>query len=290
MKIYQIPGKIIHRFPQLLKWLSDEKFLQFMFWYKTGKKLQIKNPRTYNEKLQWIKLNDRDPSYTLMVDKYEAKKYVESIIGAEYIVPTYGVWDQFDEIDFDKLPDAFVLKCTHDSGGIVICDNKRNLDFKKARKKINKSLKRNYYWAGREWPYKNVNPRIIAEQYLGSSKNKPINDYKVYVFGGNAYMMMINSDRGIDTRADYFDRNYNWLDFTWGYKHADILPTKPKNYELMFNLAEKIAGDLKQLRVDFYEVDGAILFGEMTFFDGGGFDSIEPYEWDLRLGNMINLK
>lgn len=285
----RIIGKLIHRYPKMLKWVSDEKFLKFMFRYKTGDKLNLDNPITYNEKLQWIKINDRKPEYTKMVDKYEVKKYVSDLIGSEYIVPTYGVWDRFDDINFDKLPNKFVLKCTHDSGGLVICHNKKELDLKKARKKINRSLKRNYYWAGREWPYKNVKPRIIAEKLLENEPGKIINDYKVYTFSGKAFMVMINTDRGIDTKADYFDVNFNKLDFVWGYKHAEIQPSKPLNYELMLKLAEKISNNMRTLRVDFYEINDQIYFGEITFFDGGGFDKIIPYEWDERLGKLINL-
>ena len=164
------------------KFMSDEAYLKFMYKLKMKRKLNLSDPQTFNEKLQWLKIYDRKPEYTTMVDKYEAKKYVADIIGEEYIIPTLGVWDRFEDIDFDELPDQFVLKCTHDSGGLVICRDKSKLDLKAAKKKINKSLKRNYYWIGREWPYKNVRPRIIAEKFMTDPTSDDLQDYKFFFF------------------------------------------------------------------------------------------------------------
>lgn len=276
--------------------LSDEEFLKRKFKARLGYTLNLDNPKTYNEKIQWLKIHDRRPIYNTMVDKYEVKKYVASIIGEEYIIPTIGVWDKYEDIEFDTLPDQFVLKCTHDSGGLVIVPDKHKLDLKIAKRKITKCLKNNYYFVGREWPYKDIKPRIIAEKYLTEeSKNtsygetSPLKDYKIYTFNGVARLCMINQDRKVHTRADYFDRNYKWLDFKWGYDHAEVPPPKPRNYELMYELAEKLAVDSTELRVDFYEVNGRVFFGELTFFDGSGFDRIEPIEWDYKLGSMIKL-
>lgn len=288
--------------------MRDDVYLKRMFEIAMGYELNLDNPQTYNEKLQWLKLHDHNPRYTTMVDKYAVKDYVASIIGKEYIIPTLGVWDKFDDIDFNALPNQFVLKCTHDSGGLVICKDKNKFDINSAAKKINKSLKYNFYYYGREWPYKNVKSRIIAEKYMeeGSefglyekemknslgNKTKEISslrDYKIYTFNGEAKMCMINQDRGHHTRADYFDRDYNWFDFTWGYDHADVPPEKPRNYEKMFELAEKLAVGTVELRVDFYEVDGKIYFGELTFFDGSGFDKIEPKSYDEMLGSWMRL-
>lgn len=275
--------------------MRDDVYLKRMFEIAMGYELNLDNPQTYNEKLQWLKLHDHNPRYTTMVDKYVVKDYVASIIGKDYIIPTLGVWDKFDDIDFNALPNQFVLKCTHDSGGLVICKDKNKFDINSAAKKINKSLKRNFYYYGREWPYKNVKPRIIAEKYMKDSiGNKAeeissLRDYKIYTFNGDAKMCMINQDRGHHTRADYFDRAYNWFDFTWGYDHADVPPEKPRNYEKMFELAEKLAVGTVELRVDFYEVDGKIYFGELTFFDGSGFDKIEPKSYDKMLGSWMRL-
>lgn len=274
--------------------MPDEEYLRRLFKVKMGYELNLDNPQTYNGKLQWLKLHDRKPIYTTMVDKYEVKKYVADIIGDEYIIPTLGVWDRFEEIDFDKLPNQFVLKCTHDSGGLVICRDKAQLNLDEAREKITSSLKQNYYYKFREWPYKSVKPRVIAEEYLeeigeDQERRRVINDYKIYTFNGEAKLCMINQDRGVHTRADYFDRDYNWLDFTWGYDHADVTPPKPGNYEKMFQLAEVLSKDTIELRVDFYQVNGRIYFGELTFFDGSGFDRIDPIEWDRKMGSWMNL-
>ena len=224
-----------------------------------------------------------------MVDKYAVKMYVANKIGEEYIIPTLGVWDSFDEIDFDKLPDQFVLKCTHDSHSVIICKDRSKFDIDTARTRINSGLKRNFFYYGREWPYKNVPPRIIAEKYMEDAKVRELRDYKIYTFNGKAKFCMINTDRGTDTRADYFDESYNWLDFTWGYPHADVKPEKPANYEKMFELAEKLAKGTATLRVDFYEVNGQIYFGELTFFDASGFDKIIPESYDLKFGSWIKL-
>lgn len=270
------------------KSMDDEKYLRKKYEYTIGEKLNLDNPKTFNAKLQWLKLNDKRDIYTKMVDKYEVKEYVSGKIGERYIVPTYGVWDSFDQINFDLLPNSFVLKCTHDSGGLVICRDKRSLDIEDARRKIEKCLKTNYFWLGREWPYKNVKPRIIAEKYLGDS-DVAINDYKIYAFNGHAKIMMINQDRGAHTKADYFDRGFNELDFMWGYDHAEIKPQKPSNFDKMFELADLLSIGLPEIRVDFYEVNGTVYFGELTFYDGSGFAPILPKKWDEYLGDFIEL-
>ena len=286
----------------LLKWIPDDLFLKVRYRGEMNKPLNLRNPQTFNEKLQWLKLYDRKPEYTVMVDKYAAKQYVAAKIGEQYIIPTLGVWEHFDDIDFDSLPNQFVLKCTHDSGGLVVCKDKSSLDKTAAREKLEKSLKQNYYWSGREWPYKNVPPRIIAEKYMSNNQekdnegillsineNSDLKDYKFYCFNGTMKFVMINSDRNSDkpTKADYFDRDFNWLDFTWGYAHAEIRPEKPEKFEEMVFLAEKLSKGLSHIRVDFYECDGKVYFGELTFYDGSGFDAIEPIEWDYKIGKLI---
>lgn len=275
--------------------MPDDVFLKRMYKIKTGRELDLENPKTFNEKLQWLKIHDRKPVYTTMVDKYAAKDYVASTIGKEYIIPTLGIWDSFDEIDFDALPNQFVLKCTHDSGGLIICRDKTRFDYDAAREKISVCLKRNYYDVYREWPYKNVPPRVLAEKYMEETfhirdgAEQVLNDYKIYTINGKAMLCMINQDRGMHTTADYFDREFNWLDFTWGYSHAAVRPSKPKCYEKMFQLAERLAVQTTELRVDFYIINEQIFFGELTFFDGSGFDMINPQQWDEILGALIKL-
>lgn len=279
----------------LLKWMPDAMYLKKKYKILLGKELNLDNPKTFNEKLQWLKIHDRKPEYTIMVDKYAVKRYVADRIGEEYIIPTLGVWEHFDDIDFDSLPNQFVLKCTHDSGGVVICRDKRTFDKTATKKKIEKCLKRNYYWSGREWPYKNVPPRIIAEKYMvddyETEKDESLKDYKFYCFNGKMQFVMINSDRNSakSTKADYFDRDFNWLDFTWGYEHAEMRPQKPDKFEKMISTVEKLAQGLPHIRVDLYECNGQIYFGELTFFDGSGFDKIEPIEWDYKIGEMLKL-
>lgn len=288
-KIERVVSYLARR--QSLTFISDKVFLQIYYYLKTGKKLNLKNPRTYNEKLQWIKLYDRNKLYTQLVDKYEVRKYVEKVIGEEILIPLIGVWDSFDKINFDELPDKFVLKCTHDSGGIVICDDKVNLNISLVKNKINKCLKRNFYNIWREWPYKYVPHRIIAEEYMQDKKDNDLKDYKFYCFDGEVKLIVINSDRSSNnsTKGDYFDKNFDVINLTWGFEHHDVLPEKPKQFDKMIEIAEKLSNNLKHVRVDLYFCNNNIYFGEMTFFDGSGFTEIKPEEWNLKLGEYINL-
>lgn len=275
---------------RVLRVLPDPLYLRLRYLIAFRKPLHLKNPRTFNEKLQWLKLYDRNPEYTRMVDKFEAKKYVAERIGEEYIVPTLGVWDRFEEIDFDALPDQFVLKCTHDSGGMVICKDKKSLDLDGARKKITACLKENYYWDYREWPYKHVKPRIIAEPYLHDDETGELRDYKFYTFGGEVKALLIISGRDTpDASGDYFDAEFHHLDMQWGYKNAKVLPAPPKSMEEMIRLAQLLSKSTPELRVDFYEINGKPFFGEMTFFDGGGFEKIVPEKWDRIFGDWVTL-
>ena len=271
-------------------WMSDETYLKIAYRIKMGKNLNLNPPVTFNEKLQWLKIHDRRPEYTTMVDKYEAKKWIADRIGEEYIIPTLGVWEHFDEIDFDKLPNQFVLKCTHDSGGLVICRDKSKFDKKAARKKIETCLKHNFFWGQREWPYKNVKPRIIAEKYMEDSAINELRDYKFFAFRGVVKAMFIASNRQSGkTTADYFDMKFKPLNFTWGYPNSHILPEKPKNFTDMIKAAEVITKDIPEARIDFYEVDGKMYFGEITFFDGSGMQRMNPDKWDKILGDWIEL-
>ena len=275
-----------------LRFLPDSIFLKIKYKRAMKKKLNLKNPTTYNEKLQWLKLHDRKSEYTDMVDKYKAKKYVADRIGEEYIIKTLGVWNNFDEIDFDVLPEKFVLKCTHDSGGLVIVKEKSRFDKETARKKINACLKHNFYYAGREWPYKNVKPRIIAEEYMEDGKTAELRDYKFFVFNGVAKALFIASERqkeDEETKFDFFDMDYNHLSVRNGHPNAAIPPEKPETFDKMRELAEKLSVGIPHLRVDFYEVDGKIYFGELTFSHWSGMMPFEPAEWDKTFGDWIEL-
>lgn len=274
-------------------WMSDRTYIKILFFLSgRGQRLNLEAPRTFNEKLQWLKLYDRNPEYIRMVDKYAVKKYVADKIGEEYIIPTLGVWDSFDEIDFESLPDQFVLKCTHDSGSTVVCKSKAEFDYKAARKKINKLLKRNYYWTGREWPYKNVKPRILAETYIeDKTSGHGLRDYKIFVFDGKAEFFYVTSDRGLGsgTRIDLYDLELNKLPCKWGYECSDYAFVPPAGFDDMIRLAERLGEGIPQVRVDMYNIEGQIFFGEMTFFPWAGMMPFEPEEWDLRFGRLIRL-
>ncbi len=294
--------------------MSDEKYLKKKYRLDMGKELNLANPTTYNEKLQWLKIHDRKDIYTVLVDKYAVKDYVANIIGKEHIIPTLGVYDKFDDIDFDKLPSQFVIKCTHDSGGLVVCRDKSKLDKKAARKKINKSLKTNYYYSGREWPYKNVKPRILVEKYIDVSgdgrvsdsekitvdelqKENGLLDYKFMCFDGVVKFFFLDIGvigKGTGHSEEYYrnvyDRNFKLmpvLETRQNYP-KEIVP--PKNFKDMVVIAEKLSKGIPHIRVDLYNVDGKILFGEMTFYHGGGTTNyFKPVEWDKKIGDMINL-
>lgn len=276
-----------------MKILPDSFYLKLLYFRNKGCKLNLRSPDNFNEKLQWLKLHERKNRYSQMVDKYAAKEYIAEQVGEEYIIPTYGVWDSFSDIDFTQLPDQFVLKCTHDSAGLVICRNKKTLDYQTSRMKLESCLKRNFYYNGREWPYKNVRPRIIAEKYMEDTKLHELRDYKFFTFGGVPRIVHIVSNRqnaNEETYGDFFDMEYNHLDLTMGHNNAPVLPEKPKNFEKMKEFASKLSEDTKHLRVDFYEVDGQLYFGELTFFQDSGFADIQPPEWNDILGSWISLE
>ena len=274
------------------KWMSDERYVKIAYRLSLGKKLDLADPKRYTEKIQWLKLYDHRPEYVTMVDKCDVKPFVASIIGEEYIIPTLGVWEKFDDIDFASLPNQFVLKCTHDSGGLVICKDKSKFDISSAKKKIETCLKKEYFWQGREWPYKNVHPRIIAEKYMVDSKTNELRDYKFFSFDGEPKALFVASERqtaGTDTKFDFFDMNYNNLHIKSGHENAENPPEKPECFEEMKELAAKLSKGIPQVRVDFYEVDGKVYFGELTFAHHGGVVPFEPDKWDEIFGSWITL-
>lgn len=275
----------------MLDGLPDDAFLKLVYRGIFNKRLNLQNPQTFNEKLQWLKIHDRKDIYTTMVDKYEAKKYVAERIGEQYIIPTLGIWDRFEDIDFDGLPNQFVLKCTHDSGGLVICKDKNNFDKEKARKKIEACQKRNFYSYGREWPYKNVKPRILAEKYMKDESSEDLKDYKFFCFGGQVKCFKVDFDRFVEHHANYYDESGNLLHFG----EAAYPPKKDANISLpdelkqMEELAEKLADNMAFLRADFYDISGQIYFGELTFYPASGFGKFTDEAWNEKLGSWIKL-
>ena len=275
----------------LLGHVDDAEFLKREYRYNHDRELALECPQTYTEKLQWLKLYDHRPEYTTMVDKYAVKQYVAEKIGAEYVIPLLGVWDRVEDIDFDALPDRFVLKTTHDSGGILVCKDKRKLDIPAVRKKLKPFLNRNYYARNREWPYKNVPHRVIAEAYMEDTSTGELRDYKFFTFGGEPKVLYIaqGRGRGEPTVADFFDMDFNHLPFTIDHDMAPVPPEKPRCLEEMKRLAAILSQGTPQLRVDFYEVDGKVYFGEMTFFHCSGMEAFHPAEWDRKFGDWVEL-
>lgn len=271
--------------------VPDSLYLKCMYRCLLGKKLDLKNPKGFYEKLNWLKLYDRRPEYTTMVDKYAVKEYVGNIIGKEYIIPLLGVWNTVEEIDFDALPDRFVLKCSHGSGDVVICKDKSSFDRENAKRILAGSMKRDLSKISREWPYKNVKRRIIAEQYLEDTQTGELRDYKFFTYNGKAKLLLVASNRQSEqeTNFDWFDMDYHRLDLYQGHPGAPIMPEKPKNFDRMREFAELLAKDIPHVRVDFYEANGRLYFGELTFSDSGGFDTYEPESWDRVFGDWITL-
>lgn len=273
-----------------MRFIPDSIYIQIYYFAHFKKFCDLKKPSTYNEKLNWLKLHDHNPVYPTLVDKYEAKEYVARIIGNEYIIPTLGVWDTFDDIDFEKLPNQFVLKCTHDSEGLVIVKDKKKLDKNAAKEKIEAALKQNFYYIGREWPYKDVRPRIIAEQYMEDHVDGELRDYKFFCFDGEPKAMFIASDRASDhVKFDYYDLKFNHLDIKQKYPHAQEALRKPVTFEKMIDFSKILSKGFSHVRVDFYEVDGHLYFGELTFYHFSGFMPFEPDRWDKVFGDWLKL-
>lgn len=272
--------------------LPDKLYLQLLFHHYCGKWINWKNPTTFNEKLQWLKIYNRRPEYTMMVDKVAVKDFVAKTIGEEYVIPTLGVWNDPDEIDFDKLPNQFVLKCNHNSGGLCICKDKSKLNIEQVKANLRKALQYDYYWIGREWPYKNVKRKIIAEKYMeDNSSPEGLNDFKFMCFGGKVQCSFVCSDRyskdGL--KVTFYDKDWARMPFERHYPSSDKDVNMPHQYHKMIELAEKLSQKIPFVRTDFYEINGNLYFGELTFFPGNGFEEFRPEEWDEQLGKLIIL-
>lgn len=289
------PWRIAKRFARRgwLDFLPDKIYISILYRANFGKRMNWNSPKTYNEKLQWLKLYDRKSIYKEMVDKYDAKRYVADKVGAEYVPEVVGgPWSSFDEIDFDGLPDRFVLKTTHDCGGVWICKDKGTLNIDAAKAFINGHMEDNYYRKHREWPYKNIQPRIFAEEYLDDLVDGELRDFKFFTFNGIPKMMFIASERqnpNVKTKFDFFDMDFCHLPFVQGQPNFEKTILKPKNFEKMKEIAEILAEGTPQLRVDFFECNGRLYVGELTFFHYAGFVPFEPDEWDEIIGNWLTL-
>ena len=275
------------------KWWKDETYVQILHWLRIGKKMDLKNPKTYNEKCNWMKLHYHHPLFTKMVDKYEAKKIVAEKIGEEHVVKCYGVWNHFDEIDFNKLPKQFVLKCTHDSGSVCVVKDKETMDKDAIRMKMEKGLKRYYFLQERGWPYKDVKPRILAEEYIPSLGKPESIEWKLSCFDGE--VKFSTRCGGIAHQAlklrsnDHYDRSWNRMEWYAYYEPTDQDYPKPPFIEELIKYSEQLSQGIPYLRVDWYVVDNKIFFGEFTFYTWAGFCKFIPEEWNNTLGNWITL-
>ena len=273
----------------ILRFINDKKYLTILYKKKSHRRLNLDNPKRFTEKLQWLKLNYRKDIFSTMVDKYKVKEYISNTIGKEYTIPTLGVYDKFSEIDFNKLPNQFVIKCSHDSGSVVVVRNKEDINYKKLKTYFNLVMKRNFYYRFREWPYKSVKPRILIEKFMVDDNSDALTDYKFFCFNGVPKVMYISKDNSSDARTDFFDMEFNHLDLRFKDPNADVMPEKPKQFETMKQIAKKLSKDMPFVRVDFYVINEKIYFGEMTFYHLGGFFDFHPDEWDYKFGEWLKL-
>lgn len=273
---------------KIFRVLPDKYFVQAEYFLRTRKKLNIRKPQRYNEKLQWLKLYDRKPMYTDLVDKYEVRKYVAETIGKEYLIPLLGVFKSYEEINFEELPNEFVLKPTHTSGDVFISKNKNEINYTKLRKMINLWLKKNYFWTHREWPYKDIKPKIICEKLMIDESGVELKDYKFFCYDGVVKNLFVAVDRPKATKFNFYDLNFKKLPISQHYPNFEKNIKKPVGFEKMISLASTLSKGMPHVRVDFYSINGDIYFGELTFFHFSGFEPFEPDEWDYKFGNYID--
>ena len=284
---------VLNQFEKIAPIVPDKLYLRIKFFLRTGERLHLKHPRTYNEKIQWLKLYGRQPINKVMADKYLVKKYIAERLGENYVIPLLGVWDSPDEIDFDSLPDKFVLKCNHNSGGgMCICTDKAKLDIEKVKAGLREGLKEDYFIISRENAYKGIPRKVIAEAFMEDSTTKDLRDYKFFCFNGEPKVLFVATGREIgehEVKFDFFDMDYKHLPITNGHPNSNPYPVKPQSFEEMKRLAAQLSEGMAHVRVDFYEVDGKVYFGEFTFSHWSGMTPFEPEEWDVIFGDWIQL-
>ena len=289
-----IPRNIRGKVMYALSFLPDEPYIRLFYFATTGRKLNLKKPVTFEDKQQWLKLHDRKEEYHRLVDKYAVRGHIKSVIGEKYSFPLIGKWKRFEDINFDELPESFVIKCNHDSGSVRVIKNKSSLtekDVEELRKHFNKRLSQDFYYAGREYPYKGVKPCLLIEKYMTDDKQElsSLNDYKFFCFHGEPKIVLIVTDRAIDCRYDFYDMDFNHLDLRYGRGRDDDFIQKPEFFDEMKEIAAKLSKGIPFVRMDLYEVGGQVYFGEYTFFDGGGFQFLEPEKWEYKMGSWIKL-
>ncbi|AAS44288.1 MULTISPECIES: ATP-grasp fold amidoligase family protein [Bacillus] len=275
---------------KISKVIPDKTYLEIKYKLTTGKKLDFENPKTFNEKLQWLKLHNRNPEYTTMVDKFEVRKYIADKIGEEYLIPLIGVYDSFEEIDFEVLPNQFVLKPNHTSGNVYICKDKSKINYKELKKEINMWLKRKYYWMHREWPYKNVKPKIVCEKYMVDESGTELKDYKMYCFNGETKIIQVDYDRFNGHKRNLYNSKWEYVPTSIKYpSNPDIIIKKPNKLKEMLELANILSKGHPYVRVDFYSINEKLYFGEITFYPEAGYGKFDPVDLDIEMGNLIKL-
>lgn len=285
-KLYMLCCRV--HIDSLLDCISDKTYLRLIYFLQCGYWFDIENPQNYNEKLQWIKLHDRNSNYSKLVDKYEVKKIVELKLGKQYIIPTLAIEKNFEDINISKLPKQFVMKCTHDSGSVFICKDKNQINWKKLQKKFVRMMKKNYYGYLREWQYKNLEPHIIVEQYIGKNDVLPY-DYKFFCFNGEPKIVMVAKDRDTITKSNFYDMNFIRLPLKIENPNFDEVIRKPDNFDEMIKIARTLSKGIRHVRIDLYNISGHIYFSEITFQHWGGFSHIEPPEWNKIMGDWISI-
>ncbi len=273
------------------KRMTDEEYIKFKYLNKRGKKIDLENPLSFNEKLNWLKLYNRIPEYSVLVDKYNVRKYVADKIGEEHLIPLIGgPWDSVDRIDFEVMPQQFVLKCTHDSGSIVICHDKRNFDPNRDTVILKKGLMKNFYWVGREWPYKNVKPQIVAEKFMVDESGNDLKDYKIFCFNGNPRLIQVDYNRFKGHMRNLYSTEWEFLDVKLTYPtNPDAQIPKPAKLDILLEYARALSRGIPFVRTDFYIINDQIYFGELTFFPGSGWEFFEPESFEMSLGQLLVL-
>ena len=277
---------------EIMQELPDRQFVKLDYWFTQDKELDLENPTTFDEKINWLKLYNHRSEYTKMVDKYEVRQYIKEKIGSEYLIPLYGMWENVEEIDWEELPNQFVLKTTHDSGGVVICEDKKELDIDQTKKKLKQFLHYNYFNEGREWPYKNVKPRIVAEKYMEGRKEQSFKDYKIFCFNGQVKMTLVLTDLQHEENVTqkFYNRDWELMPLKESDSpHSDEAIERPYNYQEMIKVAETLAEDIPFVRVDLYEINQKVYFGELTFFPNKGQNTFEPEKYNEILGSWLKL-
>ena len=279
-----IVDRLVYVFP-------DKLCLHLQFWCRMGYRLDLERPKTFNEKLQWLKLYDRNSLYTKLVDKYDVKEYIASRIGESYIIPTIGVWNSCEQINWNSLPNQFVMKTTHDGGsaGVFICKDKRRINIDNVCRQMTRSLKHSIYRVFREWPYRNIQPRIIAEKYMEQSDGSPLTDYKFFCFNGSPKFLYVRTP-GAKPTVNYMTLNWEKAPFRRSdCEPSDIIPEKPSQFDTMVKIATDLSKDIPFVRVDLYEINHRVYFSELTFYPSSGLTSFVPQEWDYKLGDLLQL-